>query len=35
MCEALDEVHAVQLAALIAKMRKESKKEERPLPAVA
>jgi hypothetical protein len=32
MCETLDEIHAVQLASIIAKMRKESKK---PIPAVA
>lgn len=35
MCETLDEIHATQLAAVIAKMRKETKKEEKPLPAVA
>jgi hypothetical protein len=35
MCETLDEVHAMQLAAIIAKMRKETKKEEKPLEAVA
>jgi hypothetical protein len=35
MCETLDEIHAMQLAAVIAKMRKEAKKEEKPIPAVA
>jgi hypothetical protein len=35
MCETLDEIHAMQLAAMIAKMRKEAKKEEKPLEAVA
>jgi hypothetical protein len=35
MCETLDEIHAVQLAAIISKRHKEAKKEEKPLPAVA
>jgi hypothetical protein len=35
MCETLDEIHSMQLATIIAKMRKEAKKEEKPLPAVA
>jgi hypothetical protein len=35
MCETLDEIHSMQLAVIIAKMRKETKKEEKPLPAVA
>jgi hypothetical protein len=35
MCETIDEIHAMQLAALVAKMRKEAKKEETPVPAVA
>jgi hypothetical protein len=35
MCETLDEIHEAQLAAILAKMRKEAKKEEKPLPAVA
>lgn len=35
MCETLDEIHAMQLATVIAKMRKEAKKEEKPIPAVA
>lgn len=35
MCETLDEIHSMQLVAIIAKMRKESKREERPLEAVA
>lgn len=35
MCETLDEIDAMQLAAIIAKMRKEAKKEEKPLQAVA
>ena len=35
MCETLDEIHDEQLAAVISKMRKEAKKEEKPLPAVA
>jgi hypothetical protein len=35
MCETLDEIHAMQLSAVIAKMRKEAKKEEKPIPAVA
>jgi hypothetical protein len=30
MCETLDEIQDIQLAAVIAKMRKESKKEEKP-----
>ena len=34
MCETLDEIHAVQLANIIAKMRKDSK-HEKPIPAVA
>ena len=33
MCETLDEIHEMQLAAVIAKMRKESKRQE--IPAVA
>ena len=35
MCETLEEIHDAQLAAIIAKMRKEAKKEEKPIPAVA
>jgi hypothetical protein len=35
MCETLDEIHAMQLAVVIAKMRKGAKKEEKPLSAVA
>ena len=35
MCETLDEIHDAQLAAVIAKMRKEAKKEEKPIPAIA
>jgi hypothetical protein len=35
MCETLDEIHEAQLAAVIAKMRREAKKEEKPIPAVA
>lgn len=35
MCETLDEIHAMQLATIIAKMQKEAKKEEKPIPAVA
>jgi hypothetical protein len=35
MCETLDEIHDAQLAAIIAKMRKETKKEGKPIPAVA
>lgn len=35
MCDTLDEIHAMQLAAVIAKMRKEAKKEEKSIPAVA
>jgi hypothetical protein len=36
MCEDLDEIHALQLAAIMAKMRKEARKEEeKPLEAVA
>ncbi len=35
MCETLDEIHEAQLAAIIAKMRKDAKKEEKPIPAVA
>lgn len=34
MCETLDEIHEMQLAAVIAKMRKESKPE-KPVPAIA
>jgi hypothetical protein len=34
MCETLDEIQDAQLAAVIAKMRKEARKE-KPLPAVA
>lgn len=34
MCETLDEIHELQLAAVIAKMRKEAK-QEKPIPAVA
>lgn len=34
MCETLDEIHEMQLAAVIAKMRKESK-QEKPVPAIA
>lgn len=30
MCETLDEIHEAQLAAILAKMRKEAKKEEKP-----
>ena len=33
MCETLDEIHEMQLAAVIVKMRKE--KQEKPIPAVA
>jgi hypothetical protein len=35
MCETLDEIHEMQLAAVIAKMRKEARKEEKPIPAIA
>lgn len=35
MCETLDEIHAVQLATIVARMRKEPKKEAKPLEAVA
>jgi hypothetical protein len=35
MCETVDEIHTMQLAAIIAKMRKEAKKEEKQLEAVA
>lgn len=36
MCETLDEIHAMQLAAVIARMRKEAKaQEEKPIQAVA
>jgi len=35
MCETLDEIHATQLAAVIARMRKESKVQEKPIQAVA
>jgi hypothetical protein len=35
MCETIDEIHEAQLAAVIAKMRREAKKEEKPIPAVA
>ena len=35
MCETLDEIQEAQLAAVIAKMRREAKKEEKPIPAVA
>ncbi len=35
MCETLDEIHDAQLAVIISKMRKEAKKEEKPIPAVA
>ncbi len=34
MCETLDEIHSMQLASIIAKMRKEAK-EKKQLPAVA
>lgn len=34
MCETLDEIHEAQLAALLAKMRKEAKKE-KPIEVVA
>lgn len=34
MCETLDEIHEMQLAAVIAKMRKESKHEKQ-VPAIA
>lgn len=36
MCETLDEIHEVQLAAIIARMRKDAKRqEEKPIPAIA
>lgn len=36
MCETLDEIHEAQLAALLAKMRKETKaKQEKPIEVVA
>jgi hypothetical protein len=35
MCETLDEIHDAQLAAIIAKMKKQAQKEEKPIPAVA
>jgi hypothetical protein len=35
MCETLDEIQDAQLVVAIAKLRKETKKEEKPLPAVA
>jgi len=31
MCNSLDEIHAAQLAALLEKMKKESKKLEKPI----
>ena len=36
MCETLDEIHEAQLAAIIARMRKDAKRqEEKPIPAIA
>lgn len=35
MCETLDEIHDAQLAAIIAKMKKQAPKEEKQIPAVA
>lgn len=36
MCETLDEIHAAQLASVIARMRREARaQEEKPLEAVA
>jgi len=35
MCETLDEIQSMQLAAVIAKMRKEAKKEKKQLSVVA
>ena len=35
MCETLDEIHEAQLAAVIAKMRKEKAKTERPIEIIA
>ena len=35
MCETLDEIHEAQLAAVIAKMRKEKVKTEKPIEIIA
>ena len=35
MCETLDEIHEAQLAAIIAKMRKEKEKTENPIEVIA
>ena len=35
MCETLDEIHEAQLAALLAKMRREAKAKEKPIEVVA
>jgi hypothetical protein len=35
MCETLDEIHEAQLAAVIAKMRKEKTKTEKPVEVIA
>jgi len=35
MCDALDEIHEAQLAAVIAKMRKEKAKAEMPVESIA
>ena len=35
MCETLDEIHEAQLAAIIAKMRKEKEKTEKPIEVIS
>ena len=35
MCEALDEIHEAQLAVLIAKMRREKEKTEKPIEVIS
>ena len=35
MCETLDEIHEAQLAALLAKMRREAKAKEKPIEVAA
>ena len=35
MCEALDEIHEAQLAAIITKMRREKEKTEKPIEIIS
>jgi hypothetical protein len=35
MCETLDEIHEAQLAAIIAKMRKEKEETEKPIEVIS